>query len=44
MENIYGIEYSKPEVILLQDTGIGKQQLGHVMILFVTLKMRLLKT
>jgi thymidylate synthase (FAD) len=23
MENIYGIEYSKPEVILLQDTGIG---------------------
>jgi thymidylate synthase (FAD) len=23
MENIYGIEYSKPEVVLLQDTGIG---------------------
>ena len=23
MENIYGIEYSKPEVILMQDTGIG---------------------
>ncbi len=23
MENMYGIEYSKPEVVLLQDTGIG---------------------
>ena len=23
MENIYGIEYSKPEVVLVQDTGIG---------------------
>ena len=23
MENLYGIEYSKPEVVLLQDTGIG---------------------
>ena len=23
MENVYGIEYSKPEVVLLQDTGIG---------------------
>jgi len=23
MENIYGIEYTKPEVVLLQDTGIG---------------------
>jgi len=23
MENIYGIEYSKPEVTLMQDTGIG---------------------
>jgi len=23
MENIFGIEYSKPEVVLLQDTGIG---------------------
>ncbi len=23
MENIYGIEYSKPQVVLLQDTGIG---------------------
>jgi thymidylate synthase (FAD) len=23
MENIYGIKYSKPEVVLLQDTGIG---------------------
>jgi thymidylate synthase (FAD) len=23
MENIYGIEYSQPEVVLLQDTGIG---------------------
>ncbi len=23
MENIYGIEYSKPEVVLIQDTGIG---------------------
>ena len=23
MEKIYGIEYSKPEVVLLQDTGIG---------------------
>lgn len=23
VENIYGIEYSKPEVVLLQDTGIG---------------------
>jgi thymidylate synthase (FAD) len=23
MENIYGIEYSKPKVVLLQDTGIG---------------------
>ena len=23
MENVYGIEYSKPKVILLQDTGIG---------------------
>ena len=23
MENIYGIEYNKPEVVLLQDTGIG---------------------
>ena len=23
MENIYGIEYSRPEVVLLQDTGIG---------------------
>ena len=23
MENIYGIEYSKPEVVLLQETGIG---------------------
>ncbi|EDZ63471.1 FAD-dependent thymidylate synthase [Sulfurimonas gotlandica GD1] len=23
MENVYGIEYSKPEVILMQDTGIG---------------------
>ena len=23
MENVYGIEYSRPEVVLLQDTGIG---------------------
>jgi thymidylate synthase (FAD) len=23
MENVFGIEYSKPEVVLLQDTGIG---------------------
>ncbi|MFT7004382.1 MAG: thymidylate synthase (FAD) [Sulfurimonas sp.] len=23
MENMYGIEYSKPEVVLLQDTGLG---------------------
>ena len=23
MENVYGINYSKPEVVLLQDTGIG---------------------
>lgn len=23
MENVYGIQYSKPEVVLLQDTGIG---------------------
>ncbi|MEA2091194.1 MAG: FAD-dependent thymidylate synthase, partial [Campylobacterota bacterium] len=23
MENVYGIWYSKPEVVLLQDTGIG---------------------
>ncbi|PHS58783.1 MAG: thymidylate synthase [Sulfurimonas sp.] len=23
MENVYGIDYSKPEVVLLQDTGIG---------------------
>ena len=23
MENIYGIEYTKPEVVLVQDTGIG---------------------
>jgi len=23
MENIYGIQYTKPEVVLLQDTGIG---------------------
>ncbi|MBT5935747.1 FAD-dependent thymidylate synthase [Sulfurimonas sp.] len=23
MEDVYGIEYSKPEVVLLQDTGIG---------------------
>jgi len=23
MENMYGIEYTKPEVVLLQDTGIG---------------------
>jgi thymidylate synthase (FAD) len=23
VENVYGIEYSKPEVILMQDTGIG---------------------
>lgn len=23
MENMYGVEYSKPEVVLLQDTGIG---------------------
>ena len=23
MENVYGIEYSHPEVVLLQDTGIG---------------------
>ena len=23
MENVYGIEYSKPEIVLLQDTGIG---------------------
>jgi len=23
MENVYGIEYSQPEVVLLQDTGIG---------------------
>jgi len=23
MENMYGIQYSKPEVVLLQDTGIG---------------------
>jgi len=23
MESVYGIEYSKPEVVLLQDTGIG---------------------
>ncbi len=23
MENVYGIEYSKPEVVLLQETGIG---------------------
>lgn len=23
MENIFGVEYSKPEVVLLQDTGIG---------------------
>ena len=23
MENMYGIEYSKPEVVLVQDTGIG---------------------
>ena len=23
MENVYGIEYSKPEVILMQDTGLG---------------------
>jgi thymidylate synthase (FAD) len=23
MENVFGVEYSKPEVVLLQDTGIG---------------------
>ncbi|MCK4974565.1 MAG: FAD-dependent thymidylate synthase, partial [Sulfurimonas sp.] len=23
MEDMYGIKYSKPEVILMQDTGIG---------------------
>ncbi|MDQ7068389.1 MAG: hypothetical protein Q9M40_10695 [Sulfurimonas sp.] len=23
MENVYGIQYSTPEVVLLQDTGIG---------------------
>ena len=23
MEDMYGIKYSKPEVVLLQDTGIG---------------------
>jgi thymidylate synthase (FAD) len=28
MENIYGIGYSKPEVILLQDTGIGVAEIA----------------
>ena len=23
MENMYGIEYTRPEVVLVQDTGIG---------------------
>lgn len=28
MENVYGIEYSKPQVVLLQDTGIGVPEIA----------------
>jgi len=28
MENIYGIKYTKPEVVLLQDTGIGVSEVA----------------
>jgi len=28
MENVYGIEYTKPEVVLLQDTGIGVSEVA----------------